>query len=158
MGKNRTAKGGNKGAVEVMVELTINPIDQLAERIMRSDNPRETFKAELAKLADSDRPALVLACKSYQERERAERDKAQAERDALSQAERDLFGVPVTVQGNHRPESKGKQLTLALERGATMTELLAIRGAVPQHFRYLRKHGFTISYDKASGIYRALAS
>ena len=128
-----------------------------AQAIMMAPDSREAFRQALLKADDDGRVQLVMACKEAQAQAQALKAQAQAQAQALADAERDLFGVPVHVQGNHRPESKGKALTEALSRGATMTELLSIRGAVPQHFAYLRKHGFTLTYDKSTGIYKATA-
>jgi hypothetical protein len=155
--KRNTAQMHEVGQIEA-VTVTQADVTSMVEAIMTAVDSREAFRQALLTINnDEARAGLVIACKAYQETVRQAQAQAQAQADSIAQAERELFGVPVAVQGNHRSESKGKQLTEALSRGATMTELLAIRGAVPQHFAYLKKHGFNLSYDKLTGIYKATA-
>jgi len=128
----------------------------IVAEIMAAEDRREAFRSSLLNIGDEARAELVIACQTAINAEKEVAQKAQKDKEELDRIERELFGTSVVVSGNHRADSKGKLLTLALERGATMDELKAIRGAVPQHLAYLRRHGFDVTLEKSTGIYRAV--
>lgn len=128
-------------------------IEEMTQVIMGAEDRRGAFRDSLLKIGDEERASLVVAVKAAIDAEKEAVERVQKEQDELQRIENELFGQNVVISGNHRADSKGKQLTLALERGATMEELKQIRGAVPQHFSYLKRHGFTITLK--DNVYRA---